>query len=295
MKQRNYLAAAVMISIVFLVRGKDVPELEEKIEHAHVGNYALPVSQQPAPFISFGEFVIDKGDLLFYIRGQQTKGRKELYAEVAPSIVYGISDSFSIYIELPIEVKQKYNGAESHGTGDVFVQFEKLVYASETKTAATEMTVVVSVGAPTGSAHKDPPTGFGAANLFFGLTASHTNKDWYFFSSLGVDLTGAHKNTKYGNQFFYEVGMSRNISYRTDKWILNWTVEFDGRYLQRDTLSGVVDCNSGGNTLLLGPSLWFSTQRLILQLGASGIVSQHLFGCQIKEQYYLAAIVGWKF
>lgn len=293
--KKKYVIVVFLSSVIFLVIGKEIREKEEEVKQRHIGNFALPVSQQPGPFISFGENVNDKGDLLFYMRGQQIKGRREMFAEVAPSIVYSFTDKFSILIELPIALKFKIEDAESHGPEDLIIQFERLVYASETETAANEMTVVVNVGCPTGSACQDPTTGFGSPSLFLGLTASHTNADWYFFAASAVLLPGAHKNTKFGNQIFYEFGFSRNISYRTDKWILNWTIEFDGNYRQRDTLAGYIDCNSGGNELLLGPSLWFSTQHLIVQAGFSGYVSQHLFGCQLKDKYFVAANVGWKF
>lgn len=293
MKHNNYVVAIFLIMSVLSVMAREL--IEEEVKHAHVGNFALPVSQQPVPFIGFGENIVDKGDTLFGIRGQQLKGTKVNYVDAVPSFLYGITDKFSIYVVLPIAVKFRLDDTRSHGLEDIIIQFERLLYSKETAKAATEMTFVANVGIPTGSAFKAPPTGFGGPTVFFGITASYTNFDWYVFGSSGVIFSPTYKkNNKFGNQFLYECGLSRNISYKTDKWILNWIIEFDGRYFQRDTVAGRIDPNSGYNTLLLGPSLWFSTQHVILQVGFSGVVSEFVFGCQLKDKYYVAADFFWK-
>ena len=282
----------LIIIPVMSVVGKWV---DEGIAPLRVGNFALPVSQQTVPLIAFGQNIVDKGDVLAFAFGDQLKGTQQSFAELTPSILYGISNEFSIFVQLPIALKFKTEQSKSRGVQDLTIQLEGVVYAPETESTADVMTLVANMGFPTGSATKEPLTGFGSPSFFLGFTLSHTNTAWYYFTSLGTTLTTSRKNTKFGNEFLYQFGLSRNISYKADKWILNWMIELDGFYEQRDKVLGMIDRNSGGHTLILGPSLWFSTQRFMAQGGISAVIFEHLFGIQPKNQYFVAAVVGWKF
>lgn len=76
---------------------------------------------------------------------------------------------------------------------------------------------------------------------------------------------------------------------------VSWLIELDGIYQQRSTINGVLDKNTGGNTVLLGPSLWISTQHFIAQCGISCVVSEKLFGKQYPNDYAAALSISWKF
>jgi len=269
--------------------------VKENIEQVHIGNFSLPVSQQPGPLVGFGQNILDKGDLQFFVFPDQFKGKRKNFVEVAPSLLYGINDKLSLFIEQAVAAKFKTDTFTSHGLEDLLVQLEGVVYAHETISQVSAITLVANMTFPTGSAFKIPPTGFGSPSFFLGFTASHTATDWYFFTSHAVILTTQRKHTKFGNQFWYQFGISKNIDYKADTWIFNWMVEVDGIYRQRNKFCGIIDCDSGGNIVILGPSLWFSTQRLILQVGISAVISEHLFGIQSPDSYFLAANVGWKF
>ena len=72
-------------------------------------------------------------------------------------------------------------------------------------------------------------------------------------------------------------------------------IEFNGAYTQQTKINNVRDPNSGGNTFFIGPSLWFSTEHFIIQSGIAFPLSQHLFGKQEKNTYFLSGYIGWKF
>ncbi len=72
-------------------------------------------------------------------------------------------------------------------------------------------------------------------------------------------------------------------------------VEADGQYTGKNKINGVKDPNSGGNVLFITPSMWISSNHLILQLGAGVPVIQHLIGTQDKNSYLLALNIGWTF
>ncbi len=66
-------------------------------------------------------------------------------------------------------------------------------------------------------------------------------------------------------------------------------------YEQKSRTNGITDPNSGGNVVILAPSLWFSTQRVTIQAAIAPIISQHLFGNQCKDSFVISCNFSWKF
>lgn len=296
----------VVIIMSFSISAKESEKWPEKVLQPKEGNFALPLSQQPPPLISFGQNFLDGGEFLAWIYPIQLKGKQKSEVEIIPSFLYGITSKLSVFVELPIVVKSKHGNTIHRDFSDMLLQLEQIVYVSETTRTSNVISVVANMTFPTGLAVQEPSIEFGPPSLessiglgspsfFLGTTLSRSHPDWYYFSSLGGQITTYHKRNKPGNSFLYQFGVGKNIAYKTEKWILNWLVELDGAYSQRDIASGVTDCNSGGNIVILGPSLFFSTQQFISQAGILAVIAQHLFGEQHKNNYVAAVYVGWKF
>jgi len=295
-RESKYVAIVLIIVMNCCIVGKENEEwFVSKIEQPPVGNFALPTSQQPGPLIAFGQNVPEKGVLQAFIYGNQVKAEGISFSEIHPSLLYGITDRFSILVELPIAVKYKGLFATSRGVSDLVIQAEGVAYAREKTTKIEEITGVFHIGFPTGSIHKQPPTGLGSPTFFLGFTASHTDLAWYYFTSMGGVITTMYKNIKFGNQFLYQFGLGRNIGYKTDSWILNWLIELDGIYTQRTTVAGITECNSASNVVLVGPSVWFSSKKFIFQGGISAVVAQHAAFIQPKNKYLVSAYIGYTF
>lgn len=296
-KSRESCCVIVMVCFfVFAMVAKESEKwVKEKVNVVKVGNFALPISQQPAPLFSFGQNLVDKGDFLAYGSISQLKGPQSNFVSIVPSILYGVTEKLSLFSALLIAEKFKYQNTKSDGVGDLVVQLEQVLYAKETPTSVNVVTIVGNITLPTGSASKNPPAGFGSPAFFIGATVDRTTTDWYYFTSWGGLITTMNKQNKPGNTLFYQFGVSKNIAYRTDGWILNWMVEFDGLYRQRNKIGNSIDPNTGGNSILVGPSLSFATRRFELHGGVEAVVAQHLFGRQSRDHYFAAAYVGWKF
>jgi hypothetical protein len=279
--------------------------------HAHspeplpIGNFALPMAQQPSPLFSFGQNIVDKNDFLGYetpnlIRGKKDKSLffNQLY------FLYGLSDNASIFALINAPVLAKENGLGSSGFGDTIIQGEYAFINKPTETSQTQATIVGSLYLPSGilEASKQganlPPhlpfTGLGSYSFFLGGTVNHMTSDWYMFTSMGGLITTEHSQTKLGNSLFYQAGLGRNLKHYNDA-VLLLLFEFDGFYSKRDKLIGFKDFNSGGNIIYFGPSLYFSTKRLIFQAGAQVPVFQKLNGFQSKNSYYFSISIAWLF
>lgn len=281
--------------------GKEEPEKkdekpEEKKEEKppSIGNFALPTSQQPAALFGFGGNIIDANEVQLYFFADALCGREKLTTDLIPSVLFGITDNWSIFFNFPFSPKMIDGCHQSSGLEDFFIQLEYAFYNKSTRKYVDQATVVANITFPTGSIKKDPPTGFGSPSLFLGGTYYRTYVDWFVFVAPGAVLTTSEHGTKVGDQFLYQFGVGRNIP--SPKGTIGaWMVEVDGQYNKKNRVKGKIDPNSGGNTIYVTPSLWFSTKEMLVQAGVSFPVNQHLFGKQHKFQYVFNFNFAWSF
>ncbi|HVV68758.1 MAG TPA: hypothetical protein VHE99_06985 [Gammaproteobacteria bacterium] len=259
-----------------------------------IGNFALPTSQQPGPLVGFGQNIIDQNETQIFLLADDFSGVNKHAVDIAPSILYGITNNLSVWLNMPIAASYKTNQDSSSGLEDAALQFEYAFYHQDTHAFSEQATIVSNMTFPTGSSTKEPNTGFGSPSFFLGFTLNRMYVDWFVFTSHGAVLTTSNDNTKFGNQFLYQAGFGRNILDIDSKWILAWMVEADGQYTQKNKISGVTDPNSGGNIVYVTPSLWVSSKRLIVQPGVGFPVAQHLYGNQKRNNYLLLLSLGWR-
>lgn len=279
------LLAFLCSSFAYAVNSND-------IEPPKIGNFALSISQQPGPLVSFGQNILSKNETQVFLFADDFVGVGKHYIDVVPGVLYGITDDLSVFLNTPIAASFKEQGQSSSGLEDAFLQFEYAFYTKSTSRYSDQATIVTNISFPTGSAQKQPLTGFGAPGFFLGTTFNRMYVDWFMFTSHGATLTTSHDHTKIGDQFLYQGGFGRNIA-NTKKWMYAWMVEADGQYSGQDKINGATNPNSGGNVVYVTPSLWASSKRVVAQLGVGLPVTQHLFGNQKRESYLLVANVGW--
>lgn len=246
------------------------------------GNLSLPTSQQPGPLLAFGENILDKNQKQIFLSANAFLGKKSYSTTVAPNLVWGVATDLSLFVSVPFSPSSKDHHAHSSGLEDLLVQFKYTFYNGQNASATNQATVVANVGFPTGSSSKNPPTGFGSTSFFLGTTFNHTEIDWLFFLSPGVQLTTSKHGTQFGDQIFYQFGFGRNIPSPTG-WIFAWIVELDGLFAWKNKFKGHTDPDSGGNVIYVTPSIWISSKYLILQCGAGYPIVQHLFGHQSRK------------
>lgn len=271
---------------------KKPPQQEEPPK---VGNFALPTPQQPGPFVSFGQHVINENQTQFYLLADDFRGNRKYKVDLVPPIIHGITDAFSVTLNAPIAVRYKEGPNHSKGWEDIAVQLEYAFYDDKTARFADQATLFTSITFPTGSVRKQPETGFSSSSFFLGATFNRLYTDWFAFTSQGILLTTSDEGTKAGDAFAYQGGLGRNIYSKTAEFIVAGMIELDGQYAKKDKIKKMTDPNSGGNNVYLTPSLWFSTNKVIIQLGFGWPITQHLFGDQKRNSYVMAANFGWTF
>ena len=262
-------------------------------EPPKVGNFA--VANTPSAFLGFGQHIISKNQVQLYLFTDYVEGKRKHNTDIIPQLLYGVTDDFSVFFNVPVAASLKYDAHKSSGLEDMFLQTEYAFYSDKTCRYTELATLVTSVSFPTGSIKKNPNTGLGASSLFIGTTYNRTYTDWYGFASPGVILTTSHEGTKVGNQFLYQLGIGRSIFSLESEYTIALLAELTGYYFQKNKIMGARDPNSGGKVINITPSLWFSTNDLIIQIGIGFPLTQHLNGQQNKNEYLLATNVGWTF
>lgn len=292
----NWCVIAIFL-MIFSIYSKDGDEVGQ----LKVGNFALPASQEIAPLFSFGQHVIEKGVLQAYSYVSWLKGKKQENLLIAPSLLYGITDELSFFINIPVYITNKVDNKKSTGISDISGTFEYAYYNTNSLTASNTFTVLAALSLPTGSNSfslstdfnsKIPSTGFGSTSFFLGTTFAHLAIDWYVYTSYGVILTTSKNNNKIGNEFLYQFGFGKNIP-TSPKWIFTWIIECNGYYDQHDRIGKIIDPNSGGNSIYIGPSLWLSSEKYIFQAGISFPAYQNLFGCQNKNDFWAILSIAY--
>lgn len=278
------------------VYADDTPPKENPIQEKTVkmGNLSLPPSQQPGPLVGLGENVIDKGELQVFIGGDQYRRKKGYFDDVSLSARYGISDTLAALINVPVAVRYKDRDQRSAGLQDVSLGFEYAFYNAQQRYSADQATIIATFLFPTGSMRKSPQTGYGSPSFFIGATYNHTAVDWFYFGALGSVLTTFHGNSKSADVFLYECGFGRNIG-SPPGWIIALMMEINGVYASRNFFKGHRDHDSGGNVIFVTPSLYISTETLVFQLGAGGVLTQNLYGNQSRFTHQIIFSLGWSF
>lgn len=298
MKKTSQCLIALFISTLSYAheQSKIVAQTYPDPEPPRQGLYSLDASQMPGPFFSFGQNIIGKDIVITYFVPGYQKTSSANYLDLIPSFVYGFSENASLYLVTPWALNYRDNeGNKSSGFSDSTAQLEYAFYDTCSLDSCGQATIVGGISYPTGSYNKSPPTSDGASNYLLGTTYNYTSLDWLWFISPGVQVSSKKNGVLPGPQYLYQFGIGHDIFSVKDKYIFAFVTEFDGQYGKKDRYRGELDHDSGGNTIYVTPSLWFSTNKLTLQLGVSLPVVQHLFGEQDKSKYYLSGTFGWTF
>ena len=260
------------------------------------GNIALPTSQQPSILFGFGQTIIGKGSINGYALFERTKGRQSTQENVViPYAVFGISDTISLSVALPVNAKLQECHECSSGVGDLGAEIEYAFYTNNQDTYGNLASIIGSIDLPTGSAKKTPATGGGSPSFFVGVTASHLSINWLAFAAAGAYIPTKYCGVHTGKDFLYQCGFGHNFYAIPKKLIIAGVLEFNGTFTQPDRRRGINESDTGGNIFEIAPSFWLSTKHLIFQAGVSIPVAQHLFGNQPKRSYSMAINIGWNF
>ncbi len=280
-----------IFSLFFLNIAWSATTIGSKDELPTTGNFALPASQQPGPLVGLGQNIPGAHVTQLFLFADDIVGVRRHAVDIIPSVLYGITDYFSVFLNAPIAASFQQDNNHSAGFEDAFVQLEYAFYTKNTHEYQDQATVLGNMTFPTGSTQKNPATGVGSPSFLLGGTYNRTCINWFAFTSYGVQLNTTRNNTRYGNSYLYQGGIGRDIA-NINQWLFAWMIEGTGQFSEQNRIQGAVDSNSGGNIFLITPSFWASSKIFIIQLGVGFPATQHLFGNQTRTNYALVGNFG---
>lgn len=292
MKKRIFFVFFLVLVLPVFICCRDAEPSDQDTPLA-IGNFLLPPTQRLGPILGIGQLVLDKNDFLAFMYVDYLKGKLRRSNEISLSFVYGINQQTSVYVNLPA-VSRLQDGVTCYtGLRDINVQFEYAFWTRGTKTSVEQATVLINLGlVPTGK--PGLPLGrYGNSGIVLGATYNHMDALWYYYGDIGLYFrTRNQPNVKSPPLFIYQAGFGANIG-NPGGTILAWLVECSGTYSGRDKHNGIIDCNSGGNQILFGPTVYLATERTSVHVGGYLPVVQNLFGNQRKDSYFIALSVAW--
>ncbi len=259
------------------------------------GNFFLPTAQRLGPLLGVGQFIVDKKDILVLVYADYLKAQLSHSSGISANVIFGIRNDLSIYVSIPAIVDLHSVTGNYAGLADINAQIEYAYWTKQSKTSVNQATILMNLGlVPTGPADL-PLARFGNPGVFWGTTISHMDVTWYYYASGGFFYrTRNAPNTKGGNVLVYQAGLGATVG-NPGGTILSWLIEASGTYTKPNYVCGVKDPNTGGNEILVGPTMYLATRHTSLHLAGYVPVVQHLFGTQIKDKYYLALGIIWTF
>jgi hypothetical protein len=263
-------------------------------EQLRIGNLALPSSQQPGTLFGFGQYIVDEGDFLGACAPIFQLGHDNNFSYVVPYLTYGIQDDMVVIFSLPVAAEFRDGCHTSSGLLDAYLEFEYAMYSYVTEVSSWEFSLVGAFTLPFGNWRKQPSTGFGSPAFFAGTIARYLSTEWYWYLALGGFFTTSHNNSRGGNTYLYQTGFGKNIGYESDKWICTLIFELNGNFSEKHKFCGILDQNTGGTQIALGPSIFFSTQKFIFQAGILPVVYQKWNGRQRKATMLIDLNFQWK-
>ncbi|OGV35370.1 MAG: hypothetical protein A3E88_07425 [Legionellales bacterium RIFCSPHIGHO2_12_FULL_35_11] len=298
------LITSFLISISFCAYARQATGLTESEAHPpHLGNFALPQSQQPGPFFSFGQNILEKNQFQAYLQTTYEQRRLAYFTWATPALVYGVTDAISVMVALPIAIEYAETLHHSSGLDEAFVQGEWAFYNRSSFKSTEQGTLVGAVNFPTGSTKKEPSTSYGVTSYFIGGTYNQTFVNWLWFVSAAAFHVPPYEATHRYNQYLYQYGLGRNIKSVTNKYIFFGLLEFNGNYeeikeIQIKHHHHVPEKSTiykYGNVIYATPSLWFSTPKLFAQLGFSLPLDQQWTDINKHKNYFVSLALGLTF
>lgn len=281
--------------LAFFITPLNAHPIKNSSSPPNIGNYSLPTAQQPGPFYSFGQDIVDKGNLQLFFQPSFQMVVNEQYPSTILAANYGITNNLALLAYVPYAMNYIDERQHATGIGDMGLQGEYAFFNASDAFSTTQSTVLAAVNFPTGSARKNPATGFGAPSYFIGATYNRLYVQWYWYTSAGMTYIARNASGQNGAQYFYQGGLGRNIISTTNQFTLFGLVEIDGEFDEKNALLGEIDANSGGNTIFITPSITYATTHLMIQFGVSWPIIQQLNGEQDKVRYLTALNLIWTF
>jgi len=253
------------------------------------GNFALPTSQQPGPFVSFGQNLIGRNKVQLELDNLSPYPGVGPFRNALASLTYGITDSTSFYFGYPLSATTKGSYYSFSQLGDLTFQLEQAIYAEGNLYHQDQVTIVGALTVPDKDFSQES---YNAFTYFIGTTYNRTTPDWQVFASSGMLFSGSYKNSRLGSVVFYQGGIGHVVVAVPNESIVSALLELYGVYAEKDQITGNYFPDTGGNVVSLVPSLSLAEPWFIVRAGLGFPVVQSFYGNQQPSSFYIVSSIS---
>jgi hypothetical protein len=248
-----------------------------------------------SPLFTFGHTILTKKQFAF--------SQEVLYGKTKPfptllsltQFFYGITDILTISGNIPAIHEKTYSNVKESGLGDCYINFHTLIYDNKIDSYDYRIINLTGVHFPTTTgAFGQSIYTYNTTSFFLGITYDALTHDWFFYNDIGALLFLKNGKTQYGHFFNINCGMARN--FQLNKNFLSLFIEMSDFYTLPNKVRNVVDLTSGGNILLLGPTIRFAHENgFLIQAGIQFNISENLRNPLSTTGYLAGGFIAYSF
>lgn len=229
------------------------------------------------PVFGLGPETIYRGGFGIETESEYEKKGSGRETAIHYEIIYGVTENFSLTIEVPQIIEKKENSETSNGIGEIAFRGKYQLFRKDRLGVQDKVALVYGLKFPTGDEEKNPSLGSGSLDHFFGLSAGHESTTLYGFATGRYQLTTESGGKEKGDKILIDVAFGFRPWLRAYKsWDLVFLLENSYIFAWKDEMNGVKQSNSGGKELLMGPTFLLSYRNKMVKLGTQFPVWQDL-------------------
>ena len=211
-------------------------------------------------------------------------------------ILYGLTESIGLTLEIPQFLDKKETLNSSDGLGDIALRTKYQFYKKDALGSQNKATLIYGIKFPSGNHNKNPPLGSNSVDHLFGLSIGHESTKLYGFATGRYLLKTDSKNNNNGDQLLLDFSVGFRPKIRAYKsWDFVFLLENSYIYTQKNKISGTKISNSGGQQFFIGPSALISMRNIMFKAGVQFPVWQDLNGAQSLTDLRSIAAIEYHF
>lgn len=252
-----------------------------------------------SPLFTFGHSILDPHTVALAQEFYFIKQKPHSACVALTSLYWGITKRITTITSLTVFSQTPSLGpitlpGTKRGLGDFYMQANYLLYKDKAEDHRYRIIATNGIYFPTSTVTERTFFTYNVPRFFFGITQDAMTHDWFLYSDFGTIITTKKHKRKFGNIVLFNTGGGKIVCFEHERYFTLF-LELSDFYFRPDRVQGVQDLTTGGNILLLGPTVRFETKHLLFQGGVQFQASKFLRNKYDAVPYVIAFFASYSF
>ena len=248
-----------------------------------------------SPLFTFGHSILNKKQIA--VSEEVLFAKTEPYPTVLSlfQLFYGITDSVTIYANIPAIGQKSVTSNKSNALGDCYCNVNAQLYKDKTDTYSYRIIGIGGVRFPTSTGlFGETIYTYNTTSFFLGLTYDALTFDWLLYSDFGALLFTKRGPIQFGHLINVNSGAGR--SFCINENYLSFFLELSNFYFLPNRINSITDLTTGGNILLIGPTIRFAHKNgFLIQSGIQINIGESLRSRLDTIKYIAGGFIAYTF